>query len=277
VQAFTQWAPPGGTLGGLVEKARERAARLRASEGEWAARARDAGPVPAFGRALLAGPTVAVIAEVKRRSPSKGAIRPEMSCAVQAAAYAEGGAAALSILTEPTAFGGSDDDLAAAAATGLPLLKKDFHVEPVQLLQARALGASAVLLIARALHPEQLEQMLGAARDAAIEALVEVRDEEELGRALQAGASIVGVNNRDLETLRMERGTAERLIPLMPAGVVAIAESGVEGPAEVIAAGRAGADAVLVGSSISAAADPAGAVRALTGHGRVRRGGRGAR
>jgi len=147
----------------------------------------------------------------------------------------------------------------------------------VQLLQARALGASAVLLIARALHPEQLEQMLGAARDAAIEALVEVRDEEELGRALQAGASIVGVNNRDLETLRMERGTAERLIPLMPAGVVAIAESGVEGPAEVIAAGRAGADAVLVGSSISAAADPAGAVRALTGHGRVRRGGRGAR
>ena len=277
MQAFTQWAPPGGTLGGLVEKARERTARLRASEAEWAARARDAGPVPGFGRALSAGPTVAVIAEVKRRSPSKGDIRPEMSCAARAAAYAEGGAAALSILTEPTAFGGSDEDLAAASATGLPLLKKDFHVEPVQVLQARALGASAVLLIARALHPEQLEQMLGVARHAGIEALVEVRDEEELGRALQAGASIVGVNNRDLETLRMERGTAERLIPLIPADVIAIAESGVEGPADVLQAGRAGADAVLVGSSISAAADPAAAVRALVGHARVRRGGQGAR
>lgn len=274
MQAFTQWAPPGGTLGGLVERARERAAGLRSSLREWAARAADAGEVPSFAAALAGRSTVAVIAEVKRRSPSKGDIRPGMSCAAQAAAYAAGGAAALSILTEPSAFGGSDSDLAAAAeATSLPLLKKDFHVEPVQVLQARALGASAMLLIARALSPDQLNEMVSAAREARIEILVEVRDEEELARALAAGSAIVGVNNRDLETLRMELGTAERIVPLIPPHVVAIAESGVERAADVERAGRFGADAVLVGSSVSAAADPAVAVRSLTGHPRSTRGG----
>ncbi|HKG94130.1 MAG TPA: indole-3-glycerol-phosphate synthase [Gemmatimonadaceae bacterium] len=256
-----------------MERARERAAGLRSAEREWAARAADAGPVPSFRAALAGRATVAVIAEVKRRSPSKGDIRPSIGCADQAAAYAAGGAAALSILTEPTAFGGSDADLSAAAtATSLPLLKKDFHVEPVQVLHARALGASALLLIARALSPEQLEVMTAAAREARIEALVEVRDEEELARALAAGATIVGVNNRDLETLRMERDTAERIVPMIPPQVVAIAESGVEGATDVERAGRFGADAVLVGSSVSAAADPAAAVRALTGHPRSNRG-----
>jgi indole-3-glycerol phosphate synthase len=217
---------------------------------------------------------VAVIAELKRSSPSRGAINPAMDAARQAAAYAGGGAAALSVLTEPTRFGGSPDDVVAArGATAVPLLKKDFHVDPLQVLEARVLGASAVLLIARALDDARLAALVALAHDTGVEPLVEVRDDRELDAALAAGARVIGVNNRDLETLVIDRGTSERLLPRIPSGCVAIAESGVRDAGDVRRAAACGADAVLVGSSVSAAADPGAAVRALAG---VSRQGRGA-
>jgi indole-3-glycerol phosphate synthase len=273
VQAFVRsWTAPTGTLGQLVAQARDRAATLAPRLGELERIAAAAPPRPAFAAALR-GPHVAVIAEAKRRSPSTGPINPRLSAAEQAIAYAAGGAAALSILTEPASFGGSDEDLAAAQrVVDLPLLRKDFHVAPVQLVQARALGASAALLIARALAPAALREMASIAAALGLDALIEVRDEEELRLALETDAPAVGVNNRDLETLRIDPRTSERLIPLIPPARVAIYESGVADVDDVRRAASTGADAVLVGSSVSAAADPAAAVRALA---RVPRAGRG--
>jgi indole-3-glycerol phosphate synthase len=227
--------------------------------------------VPAF-RDALRGTTVAVIAEVKRRSPSKGWIQPGMDAAAQASAYASAGASAISILTEPEHFAGSTDDLIdARRAVTVPLLKKDFHVAPIQLLEAKAIGASAALLIARALGPTGLRQMTSSARQLALEVLVEVRDEQELDLALECGAAVVGINNRNLETLAIDPATSERLIGRVPADVIAIAESGVAQRADVERVACVGADAVLVGSSVSGAADPAEAVRSLTGVPRISR------
>jgi indole-3-glycerol phosphate synthase len=217
---------------------------------------------------------VAVIAELKRSSPSKGAINTGLDAGGQAAAYAAGGAAALSVLTEPTRFGGRPEDVTAAltaTARRVPVLRKDFLVDPLQLVEARALGASAALLIARALPPAELRAMEQAARDLGLETLVEVRDERELDAALAADARVIGVNNRDLESLVIDLATGERLVPRIPADCVAVFESGVNGPVEVDRAARAGADAVLVGSSVSAAADPAAAVGRLAAVPRVGR------
>jgi indole-3-glycerol phosphate synthase len=273
VQASPVWTPPGGTLGGLVTDAYERARALQSQHRELAARAADAPAVPPFASALR-GTHIAVIAEVKRRSPSKGWINAEISAADQASAYEQGGASAISVLTEPAHFGGSNEDLAAVrAAVRIPVLKKDFHVLPVQLLEAKAIGASAALLIARALSPDELPRMADTAREIGLEVLVEVRDEDELRRALDAGASVVGINNRNLETLIIDPATAERLLASIPPALVAVAESGVSVRADVERYARAGADAVLVGSSISAAADPAGAVRDLASATRIGRGG----
>ncbi len=252
-------------LGELSDASARRAEKLEGRRAALERAAADAGSVPGFATALRRA-TVAVIGEVKRRSPSKGDIAPALSAAAQGAAYAAGGAAALSILTEPLRFGGSDDDVSAArSATALPILKKDFHVAPLQMIEARALGASAALLIARALAPERLRELAGAARDVGLETLVEIRDERELEAALAADATVIGVNNRNLETLAIDLATGERLVPLIPADRVAVFESGVYGPAEVERAAAAGADAVLVGSSLSAAADPAAALRAIAG------------
>jgi indole-3-glycerol phosphate synthase len=169
-------------------------------------------------------------------------------------------------LTEPRHFGGSSADLAAVgAATSVPLLKKDFHIDAIQLIEARALGASAVLLIARALDRGALVDLVAVTEALGLDALVEVRTEAELERALATGAPAVGVNSRDLETLALDVAVTARLIPLIPADRVAIAESGVKGRADVERAASFGADAVLVGSALSAAADAAAAVRALTG------------
>lgn len=267
-----------GPLGELVAAAEGRVRDGLAGRRPALERAAAAAPPPrpfldAFGRGH-----VAVIAELKRSSPSKGAINPGMDAGSQAAAYAAGGAAALSVLTEPTRFGGATEDLAAAArATRVPLLKKDFHVDELQVLEARALGASAVLLIARALDDAALAALVAIAHGAGIEPLVEIRDEDELAAALHAGARVIGVNNRDLETLAIDRRTSERLVPLIPATCVAIAESGVRDAADVAAAAGVGADAVLVGSSVSAAADPAAAVRSLAAVARLGRGGAGGR
>jgi indole-3-glycerol phosphate synthase len=209
---------------------------------------------------------VAVIAEVKRSSPSKGAINLGLQLDSQIRAYERGGAAAVSILTEPTRFSGSNHDLESACAiASIPLLKKDFHVDPLQIIEARALGASAALVIARAVGPDRMRTLLETAREVGLETLVEIRDEAELNLALRLGAEIVGVNNRNLETLEIDPTTSSRLIPLIPRGVIAVAESGVKSVEDVRALGQAGADAVLVGSSISASPNPEDSVRSLTG------------
>ena len=214
-----------------------------------------------------------MIAEVKRQSPSKGVINAGIDAADQARSYASGGAAALSILTEPAEFGGSVEDLVAARSiTTIPALKKDFHVHPIQVLEARAAGASAMLLIARALAPDRLREMADAAAEHGVEILVEIRSEAELEDALAIDATMIGVNARDLETLVIEPAVTERLIRLVPPERIAIAESGVTGRADVERAAALGADAVLVGSSISSSSDPAAAVAALTGVQRSARG-----
>jgi len=226
--------------------------------------ARSAGTVPSF-RGALQGQRVGVIAEVKRSSPSRGAINPALDLARQVRAYEAGGAAAISVLTEPTRFGGSADDLVLARkSVALPLLKKDFHVEVSQILEARVLGASAALVIARAVPPGRLKDLMTAGADVALEILVEVRDERELDLALSLNASLIGVNNRNLETLEIDAGTSLRILPLIPRGVVAIAESGVKSAEDVKRFADAGADAVLVGSELSGARDPEAAARALT-------------
>ncbi|MBV9879855.1 MAG: indole-3-glycerol-phosphate synthase [Gemmatirosa sp.] len=277
MQDFPHWTPPGGTLGTLVADAARRAAALRPRLRELERHAAAAPPAPSFAGALR-GETVAVIAEIKRRSPSKGDINPGLSVVDQAAAYAGGGAAALSILTEPTRFGGTEADLVAArGAVSLPLLKKDFHVAPVQLVEARALGASAALLIARALSPTSLRALAALGADLGLDVLVEVRDERELDVALSTEAPVVGVNNRNLETLVIDLAAGDRIVPLIPPDRLAVFESGVSTVAEVERAADAGADAVLVGSSVSAAADPVAAVRALCGVARRSRAAVGAR
>jgi indole-3-glycerol phosphate synthase len=212
VQASRAWRPPGGTLGTILEEVPARVAELSRRRDGLHARISQMPPPSSFVDALR-GRTVAVIAEIKRRSPARGTIRTEISAAAQARAYDKGGAAAVSVLTEPVHFGGTSEDLSAAReATALPILKKDFHVDPVQLLEARSLGASAALLIARALPPEGLATMLREGERIGIETVVEIRDEEELERALEAGARIVGVNHRDLESLEIDFDSYRRFL-----------------------------------------------------------------
>lgn len=269
------WSPPTGVLGRIVAEAIARVAELRADPATSRALERDLAGTPAaprFRDALLRE-HVGVIAEVKRRSPSKGEINAALSAADQARAYAAGGAAAISVLTEPDHFGGSVDDLReASGAVAIPVLRKDFLVDEVQLMEARAAGAAAVLLIARALSPATLARLFGFARELGLESLVEVRSEGELERALEIGAGVIGVNERDLETLVMEPTVRERLIPLIPRSVAAVAESGIQSVADVERAAGLGADAVLVGSSLSASGTPESAVHAIAS---VRRKGRG--
>lgn len=256
-----------------MAEAYERVDRLRADRALVAGLEREAAaaPLPPSFRSGLRQAMVSVIAEVKRKSPSKGTINASLTAASQASAYAAGGAAAISVLTEQVHFGGSVADLREArAAVGVPLLRKDFHVDELQLIEARAAGASAALLIARALPPDTLRRLVAFALSMDLEPLVEVRTALELERAIAAGARVIGVNNRDLETLDIHVGDA--IVRLIPPECVAIAESGVRGVEDVERAARAGADAVLVGSSVSASADPVAAVKGLTV---VRRSGRG--
>jgi indole-3-glycerol phosphate synthase len=273
VQANRSWTPPTGPLGRLSAASVARAETLLSRQADLVSRAKDADPAPGFADALLRR-DVAVIAEVKRRSPSKGLINAGIDAATQARSYELGGAAALSILTEPSEFGGSVADLRdARRVTRLPTLKKDFHVHPIQVAEARAAGASALLLIARALAPGLLGELAGYAAELGIEVLVEVRTESELDDALAIDASVIGVNSRDLETLVIDPDVAARVLARIPPGRIAIAESGVVTRGDVERVATAGADAVLVGSSISAAVDPAAAVSALTGVRRIGRGG----
>lgn len=260
-QELSGWRAPSGTLGELTQNSFVRAAKLRAVG--LAAGSREM-KAPSFAVALGRGDCIAVIAEVKRASPSKGVINAALSAGDQAAACERGGAAALSVLTEPKRFGGRDSDLAdARSRSQLPILKKDFHVAPEQLVQARDLGASAALIIVRAIEPARLAGLAHIARELELEILFEIRDEDELQRAIDAGAEIIGVNNRNLETLEMDRRTVARLVPLIPANCIAIAESGYSSRGDILEAAAVGADAVLIGSALSAANDPAAVLTAF--------------
>lgn len=218
---------------------------------------------PDFASALRLS-VVAVVAELKRRSPSKGDIAPLLDTGGRTREYVAGGAAALSILTESSCFGGSLADLQAArSAVTVPLLRKDFITAQIQLLEARAYGAAAVLLIARALPPAELAELAAAALALGLTPLIEVRDERELARAVVVSGAVIGVNNRDLETLIVEPEVGARMLPLIPADCIGVYESGITDRAGVERAAALGADAVLVGSALSAAASGADAVRAL--------------
>jgi indole-3-glycerol phosphate synthase len=220
-------------------------------------------PVRGF-RAALTAPGLAVIAEIKRRSPSKGDLAAGLVPEVVAKAYQDGGAACLSVLTDHEFFGGSAEDLAdARAATNLPVLRKDFTVSPSDVCDARLMGADAVLLIVAALSDLELLGLLGLAGEIGLDALVEVHDEAELDRALAAGAIMIGVNQRDLVTFEVDTRRAERVATAMPDDVVKVAESGVRGPDDARRLADAGFDAVLVGESVVTSGDPAAAVREL--------------
>jgi indole-3-glycerol phosphate synthase len=272
VQVSSAWSPPSGTLGTLVAAAVLRAEALHPQRDAIERRAAAVATPPGFAMAL-AGRTVAVIAEIKRRSPSRGQLAPELNAPDRAASYVAGGASALSVLTEPDRFGGSLDDLReVSGAVAVPVLRKDFIVDPLQLYEARACGAAAALLIVRALAPRQLDALVASSRAAGLELLVEVRDERELDRALDAGALVIGVNNRNLETLEVDPGTVARIIPRIPAGLIAVAESGVTSRCDAEAAAATGADAILVGSTLSVASDGAAAVHTLSGVTRRARG-----
>jgi indole-3-glycerol phosphate synthase len=252
----------------LVADARRRVRHARDSEAleSLVERALDRAEPPSFAEAI-AGPGVAVIAEVKRASPSRGPIAPDLDAAEQARAYRGGGAAAVSVLTQPDRFSGSLDDLAAVSAVGIPTLRKDFIIDPYQVWEARAAGASAVLLIVAALDADRLNELLVECADAGLDALVEVHDETEAGHALDAGAVIIGVNARDLRTFRVDRGAFARLRPRLGDDVIAVDESGIRGPEDVGAARRNGADAVLVGEAVVTADDPRTAVALLVSAG----------
>jgi indole-3-glycerol phosphate synthase len=273
VQGSGIWSPPAGTLGQIVQETESRVEALRRRSTELTTAARASKPSGHSLASALRRDRVAVIAEVKRKSPSKGVINAGISAVDQARAYASGGAAAISVLTEPNHFNGSIDDLSAvAAAVEIPALKKDFHIDPLQLFEARLHGATAALLIVRALRPDRFVEMLSTAGSLGLETIVEIRDEDELRLALDSGASIIGINNRDLETLVIDPGTSDRLLPLIPASAIAIAESGMSSRKDVERVAKLGADAVLVGSSLSAAANPTELVKDLASVPRVPRG-----
>jgi indole-3-glycerol phosphate synthase len=218
-----------------------------------------------FAAALADGAGLSVIAEHKRRSPSAGVIRDDLDLADVVTAYERGGASALSILTETGNFGGSLEDLRAArAAAGLPILRKDFVVDPYQLLEAVAAGADAVLLIVAALEREQLSALHRRASELGLAVLVEVHDARELDTALEAGAQIIGINNRDLTTLEVDIGTTLALAPGIPSGRTIVAESGFSTRAQLDVLADAGVDAVLIGEALMRAPDIEAACRALT-------------
>jgi indole-3-glycerol phosphate synthase len=215
----------------------------------------------------LTRPGLSLIAEFKRRSPSAGALAADsIDLAAQVAAYERGGAAALSVLTDERHFGGSLEDLRAArAACDLPIIRKDFIVDPYQLYEAAVNGADAVLLIVAALSDGDLRSLYQEARSIDLDCLVVVHDDAELERALEAGAEVIGINNRNLDDMSVDIGTTYELMPDVPAGKTVVAESGISGREELAELDRVGVDAVLIGGALMAAADPEAKVRELTG------------
>lgn len=251
-----------GALDQILAATRSTLPALRARFGELERAVAEAGPPPAF--LTVRGGCVALIAEVKRRSPSAGAIAPALDPVSHARIYQAAGAAAISVLTNGPSFGGSLDDLRAVAeAVAIPVLRKDFILDEAQVLEARAAGAAAVLLIVRALTPERLEALLASAESVGLAALVEVHTAGEMDMALAAGAGLIGVNSRDLDTLSVDTASAWALLSRVPADRVAVAESGLARPADVARAAEAGADAVLVGTALSSDGAPEALAAAL--------------
>lgn len=219
-----------------------------------------------FRAALLSSEPPVIIAEIKRCSPSKGEIRADFEPTACASAYAEGGAAAISVLTDSKYFGGSNAFLEKIRTmVSIPLLRKDFVVDPYQVDEARIIGADAVLLIASALEPDDLQALHEHALDLGLDVLVEVHDEAELEIALATGAEMIGVNNRDLHTFDVDLGVTERLARRIPVsrGIALVAESGIYGPDDITRMQAAGATACLVGESLMRERDLAGALRRL--------------
>jgi indole-3-glycerol phosphate synthase len=249
----------------LLASTRTRIAEARSKISDDALEQRVAAVEPprGFTRAL-SGPEIAIIAEIKRASPSKGPLAQNLDAAATARAFATGGAAAISVLTEPDRFKGSLDDLRAAATAGLPTLRKDFILDPFQVHEARAEGADAVLLIVRVLGAE-LGELLAATRALGMDALVEVYDENDLERALGAGAGLIGVNHRDLATFEVDPDRTAKLAMLVPDDIVLVGLSGVATKDDVDALHAVGAAAVLVGESLVTATDPVAKLRELRG------------
>lgn len=271
-------AEPSGSSADILEEMRraavERARAVGAAPPRQAAEGKRAG-LRSLARALTGAADTSgcgLIAEVKRRSPSAGSLKEDLDPARLAALYAGAGACAVSVLTEPTRFGGTLADLErAAAAVSVPVLRKDFLLEPAQIHESRAAGADAVLLIVRLLEPPRLRELLACAEEAGLEALVEIHALSELAVALAAGARVVGVNNRDLATLRTDAThSLEVARQAGEAGIawpaLAVSESGIRTRAQVEALARAGYRGVLVGESLLRARDPARAVRELLGN-----------
>jgi indole-3-glycerol phosphate synthase len=215
-------------------------------------------------RKALASPETAIIAEIKRRSPSKGPLNEDLNPRELASAYAKGGAAAISVLTEPDFFRGSMEDLKASREAGLPVLRKDFIVDAFQVFEARAWGADGVLVVVRVLGDE-FPSLLRAIEALGMDALVEVYDESDLDRALDVGATTIGINHRDLSTFEVDPDRTKKLAPLVPEDRTIVALSGVSERAEVETLARAGAHAVLVGESAVTAPDPAAKIAELAG------------
>jgi indole-3-glycerol phosphate synthase len=254
------------TLDHLVAAAREEVERRSAEVplDELAAQLAERGDDRPFSEALVR-PGLSVIAEFKRRSPSHGEIRPGAEVPEIVSAYERGGAAALSILTEPGSFGGSLDDLRAAReASSLPILRKDFIVDPYQLYEAAVGGADAILLIVAALDDSALRLLHDEARGLDLDCLVEVHDEPDLERALELDCDVIGINNRNLRTLNVDLETTPELLTDVPAGKTVVSESGYSTREQFEELERVGVDAVLVGEGLMRADDPEAAVRSLT-------------
>ena len=252
----------------ILEAHRAGAANDARSVAELRRRCDDLAPARGFRQALAsldpASDGVGVIAEVKRRSPSKGALAADLDPATLARDYADGGATCLSVLTDVEFFGGSPEDLIAArSAVSLPVLRKDFTVAANDVLDARLMGADCVLLIAAALGVEELVDLHGLAREVGLDVLVEIHDEAELDHAMAAGADLVGVNQRDLVTFEVDHERALRMASVIPEGVIGVAESGVRGRTDALALAEAGYAAVLVGETLVTSGDPVAALRAM--------------
>lgn len=229
-------------------------------------RAGEGGEVRPF-QSALAGDHLAVIAEVKRRSPSRGVLARDLDPAAQAARYASGGAACISVLTEPDFFSGSNSDLIAVrAACPLPVLRKDFTLDPRQIWEARAIGADAILLIVAALDDSTLSRLHDTSLEVGVAALVEVHTAAEAERALALGATLVGVNNRNLDSFVVDLATSEQLADLLAGVPVKVAESGIHLPRDAARMRAAGFDAVLVGEALVTAVDPSALIAELRGN-----------
>ncbi|MHC4605374.1 MAG: indole-3-glycerol phosphate synthase TrpC [Planctomycetota bacterium] len=256
-------------LDAIVKRKKKDLARMKAERpfAELKAKVRNAAPLQDFTKAVRGGTGVSIIAEIKRASPSKGVLKEKLDPAEQARAYLEGGARAISVLTDEPFFQGSVDDLRAARkAAGLPVLRKDFVVEEYQLYEARVMLADAALLIARILEGGRLADSIALAReDLGLATLVEVHGEKELERALDAGATLIGINNRDLETFAVSLETTERLRPLVPDGTAVVSESGIARRDDIVRLGHLGVDGALIGEELVTSSDPAGKLRELLG------------